>query len=87
MEGKKILQWRTALQAKYQQDMARLMDEQASLERETKKLDAERRRQSKGPRVGSARLLELKAQLAAFSTYDEFPYEREKQRVLASLKE
>jgi hypothetical protein len=85
MVGNNILQRCGVLWAKYQQDVTRLSEEQASLDRESKKLDADAKRLSKATRVGSVQLLEVKAQLAAFSTYEEFSYEREKQRVLDSL--
>ena len=83
--GHNLLQRSGALWAKYQQDVAQVAEEQESLERESKKLDADRKRFAKTPRGGSAKRLELKAQLAAFSTYEPFPYEREKQRILASF--
>jgi hypothetical protein len=80
-----------ALQQKHRQAQSRLAGELQRLENEAASLDKQEKRndldtgKAKKPAVGDVRRSRsLSAQAAAFTTYEEFPLEAEKQRLLDS---
>lgn len=69
-------------QASIASEIASIEKELGELDKREKRLDVQERKGSKSPVVISRSVRALEAELAAFTTYDEFPLEREKQRVL-----
>ena len=73
-------------QARYQAELGRLAGKLEGLERDLKRIVAEDRKLSKPVSGNTPRVRDLARVATAFTTYDQLPLERERQRVLDSFK-
>jgi hypothetical protein len=77
---------RRATQERYQEELDRLDRESASLRKIEKRIMADRRKTEKPPTGATPHSRSLAAQAAALPTYEPFPFEEEKQRLLEQVR-
>ena len=74
---------RAATGVKYQNDLSKLAGQEAALDKDRKRIKNDAKRLKSKPVANSPRLRAEAEQLTRFSTYAPFPFEREKERLLA----